>query len=127
MAVTIYHNPRCSKSRETLALLEMKGVAPRVVEYLKEPPTAKELDDAKKNLIGGFPLRIDSNRKIHDYLTVIGFYKLPLTYLDDFVKNIERVTAADIKRAFAARVDPDKLVTVVVGAEETAAAAAAAR
>ncbi len=44
MAVTIYHNPRCSKSRETLALLEMKGVAPRVVEYLKEPPTAKELD-----------------------------------------------------------------------------------
>ena len=44
MAVTIYHNPRCSKSRETLALLEKKGVAPRVVEYLKEPPTAKELD-----------------------------------------------------------------------------------
>lgn len=44
MAVTIYHNPRCSKSRETLALLEKKGVTPRVVEYLKEPPTAKELD-----------------------------------------------------------------------------------
>lgn len=44
MAVTIYHNPRCSKSRETLALLEKKGVAPKVVEYLNEPPTAKELD-----------------------------------------------------------------------------------
>lgn len=44
MAVTIYHNPRCSKSRETLALLEKKGVKPRVVEYLKEPPSAKELD-----------------------------------------------------------------------------------
>jgi len=44
MAVTIYHNPRCSKSRETLALLEKKGVTPRVVEYLKEPPSAKELD-----------------------------------------------------------------------------------
>lgn len=94
-------------------------------DYVTNGPTAKELDDAKKNLIGGFPLRIDSNRKIHDYLTVIGFYKLPLTYLDDFVGNIERVTAADIKRAFAARVDPDKLVTVVVGAEESPSAAAA--
>ena len=56
---------------------------------------------------------------------MIGFYQLPLTYLDDFVKNIERVTAADIKRAFAARVNPDQLVTVVVGAEDAAPAAAA--
>lgn len=38
MAVTIYHNPRCSKSREALALLESRGIAPRVVEYLKSPP-----------------------------------------------------------------------------------------
>jgi zinc protease len=96
-------------------------------DYVANGPTAKELEDAKKNLIGGFPLRIDSNRKIHDYLTVIGFYQLPLTYLDDFVKNIERVTAADIKRAFAARVNPEQLVTVVVGAEESLPAAAAAR
>lgn len=41
--VTIYHNPRCSKSRETLHLIEEKGVAPRVVEYLKTPPSATEL------------------------------------------------------------------------------------
>lgn len=41
--VTIYHNPRCSKSRETLKLIEDKGVAPVVVEYLKTPPTAEEL------------------------------------------------------------------------------------
>ena len=96
-------------------------------DYVANGPTAKELEDAKKNLVGGFPLRIDSNRKIHDYLTVIGFYKLPLTYLDDFVKNIERVTVADIKRAFAARINPDQLVTVVVGAEDGAPAAAVAR
>jgi arsenate reductase (glutaredoxin) len=42
-ALTIYHNPKCSKSRETLALLRERGVAPRIVEYLKEPPTAAEL------------------------------------------------------------------------------------
>ena len=40
---TIYHNPRCSKSRETLALLEHAGISARVVEYLKTPPTAAEL------------------------------------------------------------------------------------
>jgi arsenate reductase len=40
---TIYHNPRCSKSRETLALLEQAGATPHIIEYLKTPPTAAEL------------------------------------------------------------------------------------
>lgn len=43
MTVTLYHNPRCSKSRQTLALLEERGVKPKIVEYLKTPPTAAEL------------------------------------------------------------------------------------
>lgn len=43
MTVTIYHNPRCSKSRQTLALLEERGIAPRVVRYLETPPDAAEL------------------------------------------------------------------------------------
>jgi len=41
--VTIYHNPRCGKSRDTLKLIEDKGITPKVVEYLKEPPSAAEL------------------------------------------------------------------------------------
>jgi len=45
MPVTIYHNPRCSKSRETLKLLEDNGITPTVIEYLKVPPTAAELTD----------------------------------------------------------------------------------
>jgi arsenate reductase len=48
--VTIYHNPRCSKSRQTLALLEEKGIAPKIVEYLKEPPSAAELKRVLKKL-----------------------------------------------------------------------------
>jgi zinc protease len=68
-------------------------------------------------------LRIDSNRKIHGYLNLIGSYRLPLTYLDDFVGNVERVTIADVRRAFS-RLDPERMVTVVVGAEEAAATAA---
>ena len=44
MTVTIYHNPRCSKSRATLALLEQKDVAPEIVEYLQTPPTKDEMN-----------------------------------------------------------------------------------
>jgi arsenate reductase len=43
MTVTIYHNPRCSKSRATLALLEARGVKAKIVDYLKSPPSAAEL------------------------------------------------------------------------------------
>jgi len=48
--VTIYHNPRCGTSRKTLELIRKKGIEPRVIEYLKTPPTAKELDDILKLL-----------------------------------------------------------------------------
>ena len=50
MRTTIYHNPRCSKSRQTLALLEERGIAPRVVDYLKTPPSAAELKTILKKL-----------------------------------------------------------------------------
>ena len=50
MRTTIYHNPRCSKSRQTLALLEERGIGPRVVDYLKTPPSAAELKTILKKL-----------------------------------------------------------------------------
>lgn len=86
-------------------------------DFVASGPTEAELMAAKQNIIGGFPLRIDSNRKIHDYLTLIGFYRLPLSYLDDFVNNVERVTVAGVREAFQRRVHPDRMVTVVVGAD----------
>ncbi len=48
--VTIYHNPRCSKSRQTLALLQSRGIEPNVVDYLKDPPSAAELKAILKTL-----------------------------------------------------------------------------
>ena len=95
-------------------------------EFLARGPTEEELIAAKKNIIGSFPLRIDSNRDIHGYLAVIGFYRLPLTYLDDYIKNVEKVTVADIRSAFSRRIDPERMVTVVVAGEATGAAAAPA-
>ncbi len=50
MSVTIYHNPRCSKSRATLALLQERGTSLRVVEYLETPPTRTELSSILKML-----------------------------------------------------------------------------
>jgi arsenate reductase len=50
MTVTMYHNPRCGKSRETLQLLQARDIEPRVVEYLNEPPTAAELEALLKKL-----------------------------------------------------------------------------
>ena len=79
-------------------------------------PTEKELIEAKQNIVGSFPLRIDSNKKIIGFLAMIGFYKLPLTYLDDYVKAVEKVTVSQVKDAFQRRINPDGMVTVVVGA-----------
>jgi len=50
MSVTIYHNPRCTKSRQTLALLKDQGIEPEIIEYLKAPPSAAELKDILKKL-----------------------------------------------------------------------------
>jgi len=90
-------------------------------DFIAKGPTEKELIAAKQNIIGGFPLRIDSNRKILGYLSVIGFYDLPLTYLDDFTHNIDKVTIAQIRDAFKRHIDPQAMATVIVGAPEESA------
>ena len=85
-------------------------------DFVKQGPTQEELIAAKKNIIGGFPLRIDSNSKILAYLSMIGYYNLPLTYLDDYLVAVEAVTVEQIRAAFQRRIQPDGMVTVIVGA-----------
>ncbi len=87
-------------------------------DFVTNGLTESELIAAKQNIVGGFPLRIDSNQKIIGYLAMIGFYDLPLTYLGDYIKAVEAVTVAQIKDAFQRRIKPEGLVTVVVGAAE---------
>jgi zinc protease len=86
-------------------------------DFVAGGPTEKELVEARQNIIGSFPLRIDSNKKIIGYLAMIGFYKLPLSYLDDYVKAVAKVTVAQVKEAFQRRINPAGMVAVVVGAE----------
>lgn len=83
--------------------------------FVAEGPTVTELQAAKQNISGGFPLRIDSNRDKLAYLALIGFYHLPLDYLETFSARVEAVTLEQVRDAFARRVDPERLVKVVVG------------
>jgi zinc protease len=88
-----------------------------LARFLAEGPSEEELLAAKKYLSGSFPLRLDSNGKLLDNVAIIGFYGLPLDYLDTYVDKIEKVTADEVRAAFARHVKPEHLVTVVVGGE----------
>jgi zinc protease len=84
-------------------------------EFVANGPTEAELKAAKDNLIGGFALRIDSNRKLLDNISGIAWNRLPLDYLDTWTQQVDKVTVADIKAAFARKLQPEKMVTVVLG------------
>ncbi|MES3004395.1 MAG: pitrilysin family protein [Pseudomonadota bacterium] len=87
-----------------------------LARYVAEGPTDAELKAAKDNLVGGFPLLIDSNRKLLDNVANIAWNNLPLDYLDTWTRQVDRVTIADIKGAFGRKLQPAKMVTVIVGA-----------
>ena len=93
----------------------LKLVRETLDKFIQNGVTEAELKAAKANIIGGFPMRIDSNSKILDYLAVIGFYKLPLNYLDEYNSNVEKVTVAQIKDAFSRRLKTENFVTIIVG------------
>ncbi|QHE75463.1 M16 family metallopeptidase [Hydrogenophaga sp. PBL-H3] len=88
-----------------------------VKQFVEQGPTEDELKAAKAFLVNGFSLRIDSNRKLLDNVANIGWSGLPLDYLDTWTQQIERVSVADIRRSFARVLQPDRMVTVVVGAQ----------
>ena len=101
---------KASSTNEALAV-----VRDTQARFIADGPSDDELRDAKLNLSGGFPLRIDSNAKLVGYLSVIGFYDLPLDYLDRWVATIEALTVEQIRDAFRRRIHPKRMVTLVVG------------
>ncbi|MCW8890852.1 MAG: insulinase family protein [Sedimenticola sp.] len=90
-----------------------------LTRFIESGPSEAELTAAKQNITGGFPLRIASNGKILEYLAMLGFYDLPLDYLERFVDNINSVSREQIREAFQRRIQPDNLITVVVGNGQT--------
>ncbi|MDD3652307.1 pitrilysin family protein [Immundisolibacter sp.] len=86
-------------------------------EFIADGPSEQELAAAQRNLTGGFPLRLDSNKDIVEYLAVIGFYRLPLDWLDRYVERVNAVTVQQVRDAFARRIDPERLVLIRVGGD----------
>ncbi|MCG2591763.1 insulinase family protein [Ramlibacter sp. XY19] len=123
-SVYSYFNPGMHAGAFTLGLQTRPDQAAQAVEvsrdvlkrFVAEGPTEAELKAAKDFMIGGFALRIDSNSKLLDNLANIAWNDLPLDYLDTWTRQVEKVTAADIRAAFARKLQPDRMVTVVVGA-----------
>jgi zinc protease len=103
------------ETRNSQAVEATQVLQKTIAEYVQRGPSDAELEAAIKNLSGGFPLRIDSNGKILEYLTSIGFYGLPLDYLDQFVARISSVTADQIRDAMRRRLKPEYFLTVIVG------------
>lgn len=84
-------------------------------KLVDEGPSEEQLRAAKQYVIGGFGLNIDSNAELADYLAMIGFYRLPLDYIDRFPDEIENVTMEQVREALRRRLQPSKTITVVVG------------
>ena len=104
---------RRDQAREALELARAV-----VAEFVARGTTETELEAAKKSLVGGFPLRIDTNKKVLEQLALIGFHGLSLDWLDGYPARVQGVTLAQIRGAFARRIDPAKLSIVVVGAPD---------
>ena len=93
----------------------LKVLKETIANYIDNGQTEKEFSASMKNITGGFPLRIDNNGKIVEYLSMIGFYELPQDYLDTFIGTIESLTIEQTRDAMKRRLDTEKMVTVIVG------------
>jgi zinc protease len=114
-AFTIGLQTRPDQAQQALQL-----VREVLAQFVKDGPTEAQLQAAKDNLIGGFALRLDSNRKLLDNVANIAWNGLPLDYLDTWTAQVEKLTVADIQAAFARTLQPEAMATVVLGAEEAA-------
>ncbi|SDH06910.1 M16 family metallopeptidase [Pseudomonas abietaniphila] len=103
------------QTRAELSENTLKLVKDITRDFLANGPTQKELDDAKRELAGSFPLSTASNSAIVGQLGAIGFYNLPLTYLEDFMTQSQSVTVEQIKAVMNKHLDADKLVIVTAG------------
>ncbi len=108
-----------SLSTKNASADEAERVARQTLEKFMAGITDEQLAPIKDNLLGGWPLRFDSNAKLLGYISMIGFYDLPLDYLERFPKTIEKLTARDVLAAWRRHIHPDRLLTVRVGAVES--------
>jgi arsenate reductase len=115
MPIRLFHNPRCSKSREALALLRERGVEPDVVEYLKQPPTAAEIDTLLRQLAIEPRQLMRKGEAVYKELGLDAPALTRAALIEAMAQNpilIERPIASDGKRAVLGR-PPEKVLELL--------------
>ena len=103
------------QTRAELSEGTLKLVQDILRDYLRTGPTQQELDDAKRELAGSFPLSNASNASIVGQLGAIGFYDLPLNFLEDFMQKSQSLTVEQVRAALNKHLAADKMVIVTAG------------
>ena len=88
-------------------------------QFIENGPTEEQLEASKRNIIGGFPLKIANNGKIVEYISMIGFYDLPLNWLETLTEKVAAVNVLRVRDAFRRRIDPANSIAVVVGGKKS--------
>ena len=101
---------KTEQTKQALTLLNQQ-----LKKYVEEGPEKDELAKSLSNITGGFPLKVDSNGKLLEYIAMIGFYDLPIDSLDHFIDNIKSVDVKKVNDVLSRRLHPDRMVTVIVG------------
>lgn len=101
---------KSDQTQEAIKLLEEN-----LLLFLKEGPTDKEVADAKKGIIRSIPLEVNTNSKIKNFISSLGFYNLPLDFLETYSEHLEAITTTEVKNAFQRRIRPGNMALIVVG------------
>jgi len=92
-----------------------KMIEDLIHDFVKQGPTEQELVDAKKNILGGYALRFDSNESISGQVSHLAFYQLPLDYFNQYQLAVEQVSLDDIKAAYQDKMNLDRMTWIMVG------------
>lgn len=103
------------QTRAELSDGTLQLVKSMLADFIKNGPTEQELNNAKRELAGSFPLSTASNAAIVGQLGSMGFYDLPLSYLEDFMRDVQALSVEQVKAAMAKHLNPDALVIVTAG------------
>lgn len=104
------------QTKNDQAALALDVMSSTMAKFIEEGPSSAELAAAKANLINGYPLRIDNNRKLLDNVSAIAWYGLPLDTLETWTKQVDAVTQEQVKAAFQKYLAMDRMKIVVLGA-----------
>ena len=105
------------QTKNDQAALALDVMSTTIAQFIADGPTPSELEAAKSNLINGYPLRIDNNRKLLDNVSSIAWNDLPLDTMDVWTKQVEAVTLEQVKASFQKYLAMDRMKIVVLGAK----------